>query len=135
MTRPEIADVRWVSCHHGMARPQVADVRWVSCHHGMARPQVADVRGVSCHHGRARTQVAVGDGLQIRGVAANIFNKQSRLADKGWSSSLGLTSPHCTNKLLTKCHKECRTWTDSLDKRPNLTKMDMRFGTWKVRSS
>jgi hypothetical protein len=25
-----------------MARPQVADVRWVPCHHGMARPQVAD---------------------------------------------------------------------------------------------
>jgi hypothetical protein len=25
-----------------MARPQVVDVRWVPCHHGMARPQVAD---------------------------------------------------------------------------------------------
>jgi hypothetical protein len=35
-------------------------VRWVPCHHGMARPQVADG----------------GDGLQIRRVAANIFNKQ-----------------------------------------------------------
>jgi hypothetical protein len=47
-------------------------VRWVPCHYGMARPQVADG----------------GDGLQIRRVAANILNKQSRTADKGWSSSL-----------------------------------------------
>jgi hypothetical protein len=37
----------------------------------MARPQVADG----------------GDGLQIWWVAANILNKQSRTADKGWSSS------------------------------------------------
>jgi hypothetical protein len=27
-----------------------------------------------------------------------------------------------------------RTWTDSLDKRPKLRNMDMRFGTWNVRS-
>jgi hypothetical protein len=31
-----------------------------------------------------------GDGLQIWRVAANILNKQSRTADKGWSSSLGV---------------------------------------------
>jgi hypothetical protein len=47
---------------------------WVPCHHGMARPQVADG----------------GDGLQIWRLAANILNKQSRTADKGWSSSLGV---------------------------------------------
>jgi hypothetical protein len=40
----------------------------------MARPQVADGRG----------------GLQIPRVAANMFNKQSRTADKQWSSSLGI---------------------------------------------
>jgi hypothetical protein len=40
----------------------------------MARPQVADG----------------GDGLQILRVAANILNKQSRTADKGLSSSLGV---------------------------------------------
>jgi hypothetical protein len=40
----------------------------------MARPQVADG----------------GDALQIWRVAANILNKQSRTADKGWSSSLGV---------------------------------------------
>jgi hypothetical protein len=33
-----------------------------------------------------------GDGLQIWKVAANILNKQSRTADKGWSSSLGVGS-------------------------------------------
>jgi hypothetical protein len=44
------------------------------CHHGMARPQVADR----------------GDDLQIWRVDANILNKQSRTADSGWSSSLGV---------------------------------------------
>jgi hypothetical protein len=48
-------------------------VRWVPCHHGMRRPQVADG----------------GSGLQIWRVAANILNKQSRIADKGRSSSWG----------------------------------------------
>jgi hypothetical protein len=49
-------------------------VSWVLCHHGMARPQVADG----------------GDGLQVWRVAANILNKQSRTADKRWSSILGV---------------------------------------------
>jgi hypothetical protein len=49
-------------------------VKWVPCHHGMARPQVADG----------------GEGLHIWRVAANILNKQSRTADKGWPSSLGV---------------------------------------------
>jgi hypothetical protein len=39
----------------------------------MARPQVADG----------------GDGLRIWRVAANILNKQSRTADRGWPSRLG----------------------------------------------
>jgi hypothetical protein len=39
----------------------------------------------------SRLQVADGgDGLQRRRVAANILNKQSRAADKEWSSSLGV---------------------------------------------
>jgi hypothetical protein len=49
-------------------------VKWVSCHHGMARPQVTDG----------------GDGFQIWRAAANILNKQSRTADKGWFSGLGV---------------------------------------------
>jgi hypothetical protein len=48
-------------------------VKWVPYHHGMARPQVADS----------------GDGLQIWRVAANILNKQSWTADRGWPSSFG----------------------------------------------
>jgi hypothetical protein len=47
--------------------------------------------GVLCQHGMARPQVADGkDGLQIWRVVANILNKQSRTADKGWYSSLGV---------------------------------------------
>jgi hypothetical protein len=49
-------------------------VSWVPCHDGMARPQVE----------------TGGNGLQIGRVAAKILNKQSRTADKGWSSSLGV---------------------------------------------
>jgi hypothetical protein len=49
-------------------------VRWVPCDHTMVRPQVADG----------------GDDLQILRIAVNILNKQSKGADKGWSSSLGL---------------------------------------------
>jgi hypothetical protein len=55
-------------------RKTLTHVKWVHCHHGMARPRVADRR----------------DGLQIWKVAANILNKQSRTADSGWSSSLGV---------------------------------------------
>jgi hypothetical protein len=71
----------------------------------MAHPQVADG----------------GDDLQIWRVAANILNKQSRTADKGWSSSFGVG--HGANNsslkkisLLTKIIKKPRTWTDSVDK-------------------
>jgi hypothetical protein len=68
----------------------------------------------------------------------NIFNKQSRTADKGWSSSLGLgvgiTTPRHKNKLVTKMFKKPRNWNDFLDKRPKLKKINMRFGTWNVRS-
>jgi hypothetical protein len=40
----------------------------------------------------ARPQVVDGwrNGLQLWRVAANILKKQSRTADKGWSSSLGV---------------------------------------------
>jgi len=45
--------------------------KWAPWRHGMARPQVGDGRP------------------PIWKIAANILNKQSRTADKGWSSSLG----------------------------------------------
>jgi hypothetical protein len=42
-----------------------------------------------CHHNMARPRVASGgDGFQKRRVAANIFNRQLRKGDKGWSYSL-----------------------------------------------
>jgi hypothetical protein len=52
----------------------LSHVRWVPCHYGMARRQVADG----------------GDAIQLWMAAANILNKQSRTADTGWSSSLGV---------------------------------------------
>jgi hypothetical protein len=57
--------------------------KWIPCHHGMVHPQVMDG----------------GDGLQIWRVAANMLNKQSWAANKGWFSRLGglgveITSPH-----------------------------------------
>jgi hypothetical protein len=87
----------------------------------------------------ARAQIADGgDGLQIWRVAANILNKQTRTADKGWASSLGVgLGPYNSslkNKLVTKIHKKQQTLTDSLDKRPKRKKIDMRFDTWNVRS-
>jgi hypothetical protein len=88
----------------------------------MARPQVADG----------------GDALDFWRAAANILNKQSRTADKGWPPPawglcVGLT-PHRKINLVTKILKRPRTWTDSLYKRPKQKKMDTRIGTWSVRS-
>jgi hypothetical protein len=57
-----------------LSEKYATSMKWVHCHHGMARPRVADRE----------------DGLQIWRVAANILNKQSRTADRGWSSSLGV---------------------------------------------
>jgi hypothetical protein len=37
-------------------------------------------------------------------------------------------------KLVTRSHEEPGTWTDSVHKRPKRRNMDMRFGTWNVRS-
>ena len=42
-----------------------------------------------CHHGMARPQFADGGTAPIWRAASNILNKQSRTADKGWTSSLG----------------------------------------------
>jgi hypothetical protein len=71
-------------------------------------------------------------------VAANILNKQSRTAGKGWSSSLGVgrgaATPHRKHFfIVTKCFKAPRTWIDSLA-RPKQWKKDMRFGIWNIRS-
>jgi hypothetical protein len=47
---------------------------------------------------------------------------------------MGLHSFTVKNKLVTKTSKEPQTWTDSLDKQPKGRNMDMRFGTWNVKS-
>jgi hypothetical protein len=51
-----------------------------------------------------------------------------------WGLGVGLTTPHRKKKLIMKILKKPRTWTGSLDKRTRRKKMDVRFGTWNVRS-
>jgi hypothetical protein len=69
-------------------------------------------------------------------VAANILNKQSQTADKGWSYSLevgrGAATPHRKKFLLLR-NVSKRLEPDSLA-RPKQWKKDMRFGTWNIRS-
>jgi hypothetical protein len=74
----------------------------------------------------------------MRRVAANVFNKQSPTANRGWPSSLGVgrgaNNHHRKNNIfVAKYLQGPREWTDSLA-RPKHRKMDMRFGTWNVRS-
>jgi len=61
-----------------------------------------------CHHGMAHPRVADGeDGLQIKGEAVNILNRQLRTADEGWSSVWGLgywLTAHRNKKFVTKCY-------------------------------
>jgi hypothetical protein len=48
---------------------------------------------------------------------------------------VGLTPPRLKkNKFVMQCYKRPPTWTDSLDNKTKLRKMDMRFGTWNVRN-
>jgi hypothetical protein len=50
-----------------------------------------------------------------------------------WGFGVRLTISHCKNKGVPKCHTGPRNWTDNLEQ-PWQGKMDMRFGTWNVRS-
>jgi len=54
--------------------------------------------------------VAGGDGFQIWRVDANVLNKQSQTADKGWSSSLrvGRGANTSLRKLVTKYYRKSR---------------------------
>jgi hypothetical protein len=45
---------------------------------------------VPCHHGMVRPQVAYRGMASLWREAANILNKQSRTADNGCSSALGV---------------------------------------------
>jgi hypothetical protein len=51
-----------------------------------------------------------------------------------WGLGVGLTTPHRKKKPVTNNLHKPRTWTDSLDKRPKLRIIDMRFGLRNVRS-
>ena len=78
-----------------------------------------------------------GVGLKIWRLAANILNKQSgqptRSGPPAWGFGVTLTTSHCKNKGVQKRHTGPPNWTDNLE-RPWQRKMDMRFGTWNVRS-
>jgi hypothetical protein len=50
-----------------------------------------------------------------------------------WGLGEGLTTFHLKKKPVAKCHKWPQTWADSLEQAMKW-KMDMRFGTWDVRS-
>jgi hypothetical protein len=75
--------------------PRIAPCNPWPSHHGMERPRFADG----------------GDGLQLWRVAENILNKQSRTADKGWSSSLGALGDRITSprRKKTPCYKMLHT--------------------------
>jgi hypothetical protein len=47
---------------------------------------------------------------------------------------MGLTIPHRKNKPVMKHIHDPRTSKNSLDKRPKRQNIDMRFGTWNIRS-
>jgi hypothetical protein len=51
-----------------------------------------------------------------------------------WGFAWGLTTLHLKNEFVTKHEIGPRTWTDSLDEKPNRRNMDMRFGLWNVKS-
>jgi hypothetical protein len=63
-----------------------------------------------CHHGMERRLFAdAGDGLQTCRVAANILNKQSQIADRGWSVSFTIEKPANTRD--EKYWTKYETWT------------------------
>jgi hypothetical protein len=71
------------------------------------------VKSVPCHHSMLCPQVANGeDSIQIWRVDANILNKQSQTANKGWSYSLGVgraaKNVSLFKKFITKCTQGLR---------------------------
>jgi hypothetical protein len=49
------------------------------------------------HHVMGRCRVADGDGIHIQKIAADTLNKQSRTANKGWYSALGVVGLGANN--------------------------------------
>jgi len=68
-------------------------------------------------------------------VAENMFNRQSRTADKGWSSSLGVGRGASDSQYKNwPCNETDACACTSRLVRPKEWRTDMRFGTWNVRS-
>jgi hypothetical protein len=70
--------------------------------------------------------------LRIYGIRRR--GEQTRGSAPSSVFGMGLTTPRHKIKFVTKYHKGPRIWTDSLDKRPKLRKMEVQFGVWNVRS-
>jgi hypothetical protein len=92
-------------------------VRRGPCQHGMASPRVADGGTASKYEGRISSH-----GQMTRGGPPSS------------GLGVGLTTLHHKIKFVTNNLHKSRTRADSLDKQPKLRNMDMRFGTWNVRS-
>ena len=63
----------------------------------------------------------------------NSRGQPTRSGPPAWGFSVRLTTSHWRNKGVQKSHTGPRNWADNLE-RPWQRKMDMRFGTWNVRS-
>jgi hypothetical protein len=73
-------------------------------------------------------------GGQLRIYWISSRGQPTRGGPPAWGLGGGVTTPHRKKKKhVTKCHRGPRNWTDTLE-RPKAKKMDMRFGTWNVRS-
>jgi hypothetical protein len=78
------------------------------------------------------------DGLHLWRGSANKFNKQSRANDKVSSSRLrlgrGAENSHRKKEACYETFNRDLDFDVFFDKRPKLRNMDMRFGTWNIRS-
>jgi len=89
-------------------------------HHGMVRSQFED-REVGFHVWSLRLIYWISCGNTTKGGLP------------AWRLGLGLMTPHHKRLGRTKCYTGPGALSDSLE-RPKQKKMDVRFGTWTVRS-
>jgi hypothetical protein len=79
-----------------------------------------------------------GEGLQIWKISANILNKQLWTAERGdppaWGLGVELRSPHHKKLVCYELSQRALDLKNYLDKLFKLRNIDMRFGTWDVRS-
>jgi hypothetical protein len=78
------------------------------------------------------TASSIGGYLQIYRIKSR--GKTTRGGPPAWGWGVGLTNPH---RKKHTCYEKLHKASDLdgfLDKRPKRRNMDMRFGTWKIRS-